>query len=207
MIRTLIADDHQIFREGLAELLGSQRLVKVVGFASNGAEALTKVNALSPDLLILDISMSILDGLEVLQNLRRQGLQLKVLMLSMHNDAHTIRRAMQAGADGYILKEEAYEALDSAISEVMAGNRFLSPMASQALNIPPVLDETRALSPREREIVSLIAEGKSSREISTALGISVKTVETHRQRIMEKLDCHKATELVRYAIKEGILKQ
>ena len=205
MIRALIADDHRIFREGLAELLTGQRLVKVVGHAADGAETLSRLNALAPQLLILDISMKVMNGLEVLERLRKNAVPVKVLVLSMHSDAHTIRSALGAGADGYVLKEEAFDEMERAVPEIMAGRRYISPLAKSALASAAVREEPASLSPREREILGLIAKGLTTREISSSLGISVKTVETHRQRLMEKLNCHKATELVVYALREGIL--
>lgn len=205
MTRVLIADDHKIFRQGLSELLSGQRLAQVVGMAADGAEALSKVNALTPDLLILDISMPVMDGFDVLAHLKRQHSGVKVLMLSMHNDALSIDRALKLGADGYVLKEEAYDELTQAISEVAAGRRYLSPLAARSLTAFSRRGDLKALSPREREIVTLIAAGKTTRDISEELNISVKTVETHRTRIMEKLNCHKAAELVAIAMKEGLL--
>lgn len=205
MIRVLIADDHKIFRQGLSELLSGQRLAQVVGMAADGAETLSKVNALNPDMLILDISMPVMDGFDVVTHLRRQNPNIRILMLSMHNDAISVDRALKLGADGYVLKEEAYDELTHAIAEVSAGRRYVSPLATRSLNAFARKGEVKSLSPREREIVTFIAAGKTTREISEELHISIKTVETHRQRIMEKLNCHKAAELVAIAMKEGLL--
>jgi DNA-binding NarL/FixJ family response regulator len=204
MIKVLIADDHKMVREGLAELLAGERSVTVVGTASDGAEALSKVNALKPDLLILDISMQILDGFEVLRHLRQQGLHVKILMLSMHKDSTSIRKALDLGADGYVLKEEAFDTLTTAIAEVMRGNRYFSTPTAIALGSLE-RETVDVLTPREREIVGLIAAGQTTKEVAAILGISAKTVETHRHRVMEKLGCHKVTDLVRYALKRGLV--
>ncbi|TLN19757.1 response regulator transcription factor [bacterium] len=205
MSRVIVADDHKIFREGLVELLSGERSIEVAGTASDGADALSKTNALAPEILILDISMPILDGFEVTKALRQRGTDVKILMLSMHNDPVSVKKAMNMGVDGYVLKEEAFETLITAIEQVSQGNRFISKGARASLGSKHVEEAGSVLSPRELEIVKYVAEGLTNKEIAAKLGISVKTVETHRQRVMEKLGFHKAAELVRYAFENGIL--
>lgn len=204
MIRIVLADDHKIFRQGLAELLDSDPRFRVVGMASDGAEALSMVNALSPDLLILDISMPVMDGFDVLGQLRKNQHPVRVLLLSMHKDPLAIQKALDLGADGYVLKEEAFDELSLAIDEAVQGRSFLSPLARKTLLSRGVVEDVE-LSPREREIVEGVALGKTTKEIALQLDISAKTVETYRQRIMFKLGCHKLTEIVRYAIAKGII--
>jgi DNA-binding NarL/FixJ family response regulator len=205
VIRAVIADDHQLFRQGLKELLTADGGIEVVGTASNGAEVLSVVGTLQPDLLLLDLSMPLLNGLDALLHLRRQEHSPKIVILSMHNDPVGMNRAFAMGADGYVVKEEAFDHLLLAIERVMAGQRFFP----EGIGKKPEArgEEPReVLSPREREIVTLIAEGKTTKEIASALAISVKTVETHRQRTLQKLGLSKATELVRYALRQGFVK-
>lgn len=202
MIRAIIADDHKIMREGLAELLGEIPHLKVVGTATDGAEALVLVKAASPDLVILDLSMPVLDGFKVLEAIEKMGKRCKIIVLSMHKDPRTIQKALKAGADGYVLKEEAFETLADGIEAVMVGQPFVSTGAAAAIS--SVSEESEdPLSPREAEIAAMIARGLTSKEIATELGISVKTVDNHRQNIMEKLKVHKVTEIVRYVIGKG----
>lgn len=204
MNTVLIADDHKIMRQGLHELLSEIPGISVIGTATDGAETLSKLNTLSPDLLILDISMPVMDGFEVLKNIRRKGFSVKVVVLSMHKDARTIKRALEEGVDGFVLKDEAFDTLATCIISVLKGGNYLSPGSRNSLATLKGSTSTQ-LTAREREIVELIAEGKASKEIAAELGITLKTVENHRQNIMGKLQLHKATEIVRYAMKEGIL--
>lgn len=204
MKTVLIADDHKIMRQGLHELLSEIPGISVVGTAADGAETLSKLNSLNPDLLILDISMPVMDGFEVLKNIRRKGFSVKIVVLSMHKDARTIKRALEEGVDGFVLKDEAFDTLATCIDLVLKGGNYLSPGSRSSLASLRSTASTQ-LTTREREIVELIAEGKASKEIAADLGITLKTVENHRQNIMGKLQLHKATEIVRYAMKEGIL--
>jgi DNA-binding NarL/FixJ family response regulator len=206
MIRVLIADDHTLFRQGLAELLSNEESIRVVGTASDGAAVPDMVAALQPDVLILDISMPGIDGFEVTRRLRARGLPVRILMLSMHKDQGTTRRAFELGIDGYVLKEEAFSDLKYAIRSVGEGKRFFSPSVMMALSKSEASAEATPLTPREREVVAGIAAGRTTKEIAAGLGISVKTVDTHRQHIMEKLGCHRATEIVLYALKTGLVK-
>lgn len=205
MIRVLIADDHAIFRQGLSELLSGKAGISVAGTARDGSEALSLASSLRPDVMILDISMPVMDGYEVTKRIRELNLDVKVLVLSMHKDSGSIRRALDLGVDGYILKEEAFDDLAKAIEVVLAGGRFLSPPVRSIANRLVDDPEKEPLTARERQVVSLIAVGKSTREIAEELGIGVKTVETHRQHVMEKLGFRKTAQIAVYAMKEGLV--
>lgn len=202
MTRVVIADDHRIFRQGLAELLAGAPGIAVVGTAGDGEEALAVTRATRPDVLILDVTMPRLDGFAVAARLREERLPVRVLMLSMHKDAAHVRRALELGVEGYLLKDDAFEQLAAAVGRLAAGGRYVSEAASAALKADPATGET--LTPREREVVTQIAAGRTTREIAEALGISAKTVETHRQRIMDKLGCRKVTDIVLYAVRAGL---
>jgi DNA-binding NarL/FixJ family response regulator len=202
MTRIVIADDHQVFRQGLAELFTDDPGVTLVGMAADGAEALELARRLRPDVLVLDISMPALDGFQVARAIREEELPVHIVLLTMHKDAVNVRLALEAGVEGYVLKDDAFEQLAAAVAAVARGGRFFSPVALAGLS--PSEGEG-VLSPREREVVALIAGGKSTREIADTLGISVKTVDTHRQRIMLKLGFHKAAEIVHYAVKAGLV--
>jgi DNA-binding NarL/FixJ family response regulator len=205
MIRVLIADDHAMFRQGLSELLGAKEGIVVAATAKDGAEAISMASSLRPDVLILDLSMPDIDGFEVARRIRGLRLGVKVLVLSMHKDSGSIRRALDLGVDGYILKEEAFDDLARAIEVVQAGGRFLSPPVRAAANRQAGEPLKESLTPREREVVALIAAGRSTREIAETLGIGTKTVETHRQHIMDKLGFRKTAQIAVYAIKEGLI--
>lgn len=202
MIGIVIADDHKVFRQGLAELFAENPAVSLLGMAGDGHEALALARSLRPAILVLDISMPGLDGLQVAKAIRKEGLPVRIVLLTMHKDAVNVRLALESGVEGYVLKDDAFEQLAVAVTAVARGKRFFSQVALAGL--APHENEG-ALTPREREIIALIAASGSTREIAAALGISVKTVETHRQRIMQKLGFHKATEIVRYAVKMGIV--
>lgn len=202
MTRVVIADDHRIFREGLAELLSGTPGIAVVGTAGDGEEALAVTRAARPDVLILDLTMPRLDGYAVAARLREEGLPVRVLMLSMHKDAGHVRRALDLGVAGYVLKDDAFEQLAEAVGRIAAGGRYVSEVANAALAAAEPSGEP--LTPREREVVTQIASGRTTREIADALGISVKTVETHRQHIMGKLGCRKVTDIVLYAVRAGL---
>lgn len=203
MTRVVIADDHRIFREGLAELLSGTPGIAVAGTAGDGEEALAVTRATRPDVLILDVTMPRLDGFEVLARLRGEGFPLRVLMLSMHKDAVHLRRALDLGVAGYVLKDDAFEQLAAAVAQVAAGGRYVSEAACASLAAAAAGGE-EPLTRREREVVTHIASGRSSREIADSLGISVKTVETHRKHIMEKTGCRKVTDIVLYAVRAGL---
>ena len=202
MTRIVIADDHKVFRQGLAELFSEDPSVTVLGMAGDGHEALALARSLRPDVLVLDISMPGLDGLQVAGAIRGRGCPLRIVLLTMHKDAVNVRLALEHRVEGYVLKEDAFEQIAAAVAAVARGERFFSSEAITGLTLG---EGEGVLSPREREVVALIAAGKSTREIADALGISVKTVDTHRQRIMLKLGFHKAAEIVQYAVKIGLV--
>lgn len=207
MIRVIVADDHIIFRQGLLKLLQSAEGITVAGEAGDGKEALTMILNESPDIAVLDISMPGLSGIEISKELNTRGSATKVVYLTMHNDELTARKALTSGVSGYILKDDAFEDLLYAIKSVASGGKFISPSISDKILQPSPLKsvEKNILTGREREILKLIASGLTNRKIADKLYISVKTVETHRARILQKLDFHTTAELVKYAIKTGLL--
>jgi DNA-binding NarL/FixJ family response regulator len=204
MTRVVIVDDHRIFREGLAELLAGAPGIVVAGTAGDGEEALALARAERPDVLILDLTMPLLDGFTVAARVREEGLPVKVLCLSMHKDVAHLRRAFDLGVAGYVLKDDAFEQLAEAVAVVAAGGRYVSAECARTLSAAAA-EGAGALTPREVEVVRFIASGRSTREIADELGISVKTVETHRQHIMAKLGCRKVTDIVLYAVRSGLV--
>ena len=209
-IKILIADDHPVVRKGLWSCLSGKTNFKIVGEASDGADAIQKVKELAPDVVLMDIDMPQKDGLEVTHVLRKESPNVKVLILSMQSNRDTVLRIIKAGARGYVLKDAPTDELARAIETVNAGEAFFSaPVAQIALN--QYLTDTDAtkplakLSERESEVVGLIAEGKSNKEIAMHLGIGVRTIETHRERIMRKLDIHSVAGLTKFAIANGLV--
>jgi DNA-binding NarL/FixJ family response regulator len=209
MTRVIIADDHVIFRQGLLNLLKSAPDLSVIGEAGGGLETLDLILKERPDIAILDISMPGLDGFEILQKIQSMGIATKVIFLTMHNETLTARRALQLKASGYVLKDNAFEDLLYAVKAVSAGGTFISPSVSERLMKASSEEgkEAHILTIREREVLKLIASGFTNKQIAVQLFISVKTVETHRTNIMQKLDVHTTADLVRYAIKTGILEK
>lgn len=203
MTRIVIADDHKVFRQGLSELFADDPAVSVVATAADGNEALAAARRLRPDVLVLDISMPGLNGLQVAAAIRAERLPVKVVLLTMHKDAVNVRLALEADVDGYVLKDDAFEQLSAALAAAVRGERFISPTALAGLGSTAA---EGPLTPREQEVVVLVAAGRSTREIGEALGISQKTVETHRQHIMRKLGFHKAAEIVQYALRAGLVR-
>jgi DNA-binding NarL/FixJ family response regulator len=208
----LVADDHDIVRRGLRDLLEKQPGWKVVAEATNGREAVEKTKQFKPDVSILDITMPALDGLEAARQIVGSGLPTKVLILTMHHSDPLIQQMLKAGVRGYVLKSEAASELVHAVETVHRNKTFFTSKVPQCFldnrDKPAKANaEERALrlTPRQREIVQLLAEGKNSREIASALGTTFKTVETHRANIMRRLECHSVTELVRYAIRNDII--
>jgi len=203
MIRIIIAEDHTIFRQGLKVLLETESDYTIVGEAGDGETALHLVRDLTPDLLITDLSMPGMGGIELSEQLRKDGLKTRIILLTMHSEPEMVRQAFASGVNGYLLKDNAFSDLLYALKTVVNGDTFISPgiagMLSSVGTGPASL-----LSRREREVLRLIASGKTNREIAEELCISLKTVETHRTRIMQKLDLHNTADLVRYAIKSGI---
>ena len=211
MISILIADDHGIVREGLRRLLESESDFKVSGEASDGREVLVQVEALRPDVVVLDITMPRLGGLETLERLRTDFPGTKVILLSVHSDPAFIQSAISLGADGYILKNGRVAEIVTAIRETMQGGSYFSPAVAREIverlrsPRPESDDPFSLLSAREREILHRIAEGLSAKEVAVELGVSTKTVEAHRTSLMRKLGVRKATELVRYALRHGLI--
>lgn len=209
MIKVVIADDHIIFRQGLLKLLQSADDIMVVGEAGDGNEVLNIVLKEKPDLAILDISMSGLSGFEIAEEIQKKGIETKVIFLTMHNDPLTAKKAILSNVSGYVLKDNAFEDLLYAIRSVASGGKFISPsIFDKILNLSAVKEnKNHILTRREIEILGLIALGFTNKKIADKLSISVKTVETHRAKILQKLDAHTTAELVRYAIKTGLLEE
>jgi len=204
-INVLLVDDHPIVRKGLMLCLNNQPNLKVVGEAANGTEALVKVKELGPDVVLMDIYMPGMDGLAVTEALRKESPQTKVLILSVDSQRDHVMRILKAGARGYVLKDTPPEVLVRAIETVHAGEAFFSPAVARiALNQyvreSDPGDPMSRISGREREVLTLIAEGFSNKEIASQLNIGVRTVETHRERIMDKLDIHSVAGLTKFAI-------
>ncbi len=209
-IKILIADDHPVVRRGLQSCLTRQDRVRIVGEAADGDEALEKALALTPDVVLMDISMPRRDGLAVTEALRKQAPQIKVLVLSVHTNKEFIFRIIQAGAHGYVSKEATPEQLLTAIEAVFAGETFFSPEIAQAALTQLVTSGGKKepfgqLTNREREVLVLISQGKSNKEIASQLGIGVRTIETHRERIMRRLDIHSVAGLTKFAIANGLI--
>ncbi len=206
-LRVLLADDHAIFRQGLRGLLERENF-QIVGEAGDGREAILRATALSPDIAALDLSMPLLNGLDAAREITRASPRTRVILLTMHSEDPYVMEALRAGIKGYVLKTQAATDMVQAIQEVSRGRVYLSPGVSQAV-VTAYLARTELppdpLSPREREVLQLVAEGKTTKEIAGVLGLSVKTAESHRTRIMEKLDIHATAGLVRYAIRRGLI--
>jgi len=213
-LKLLLADDHEIVRQGLRAMLEAQRDCVVVGEAADGRQAVAMTKELNPDIVILDIGMPSLNGLEATRQILKIRPQTKVLILTMHESDSVIREVLDAGARGYILKTDAGRDLVSAVESLRRNKTFFTSRVSQMILDGFLKGDARPrdsesdgirLTPRQREIVQLLAEGKSSKEVAVALDLSVKTAETHRANIMRKLDCHSVSEVVRYAIRNKII--
>jgi two-component system response regulator NreC len=204
-IRILLADDHNIVRQGLRALLERANF-EVVAEAGDGQEAVRLAEALKPDIAVLDLVMPALNGLDAGRQIIQRGVS-AVILLTMHTGEHHVAAALRAGIRGYLLKSQAAEDLVHGIREVSRGRIFLSPEVSRIV-VDGYLSGTTLtdpLAPREREVLQLVAEGKTSKEIAAQLGLSVKTAESYRTHIMEKLDIHETAGLVRYAIRRGLI--
>ena len=211
--RIVLADDHTIIREGLTSLLSSEPDFEVVGGAADGREAIECVERLTPDIVLMDLSMPRMDGMEAIRQIKSRCPDTKILVLTVHKNEEYIRATFQAGADGYVLKYVSHADLVSAIRTVMEGAPYLSPAVSQVVlegylggmdTLKPA-SSWEMLTPREREILKLIAEGYKNREIAELLCISPKTVATHRANIMKKVDLHTAAALTAYALERGLI--
>jgi DNA-binding NarL/FixJ family response regulator len=209
--RVLIVDDHKIFREGLKSMLEKKPDIEVIGEAENGREALRMFQELLPDIVIMDIVMPDMNGVEATRHISADPSNAKIIGLSMHEDGRFAAEMLKAGASGFLLKDCAFEELVDAINIVKANGIYLSSKIKESMLKDYVgflskdnLSGFSVLSAREQEVLKCIAEGKSTREIASHLGVSVKTIETHRQNIMGKLDIHSMAELIKYAIRAGL---
>jgi DNA-binding NarL/FixJ family response regulator len=212
-ITVLIADDHAILREGLRALLRTAGDIEVVGEAGDGLEALEQAARLHPDLVLMDVAMPGLGGLEATLQLRREHPDVKVLVLTQYEDREYLRRFLAAGVSGYLLKKTAGAELVSAIRAAARGGLVLDPqMAREVLQEPAAAGSRAADNPydlltdREKQVLKLVAEGKSNKDVAELLDISVKTAMSHREHIMEKLDLHSRTELIKFALRQGIIR-
>ena len=203
----LLADDHALIRQGLKVLLEKQGC-RVVGEAADGQEALRSVENARPEIAILDISMPILNGIDAARELKKSAPKTKVILLTQHDEDQYVTEALRAGVKGYVLKSQAADDLVHAIREVSKGSVYLSPKISRVV-VDAYLSKARLsadpLSGRERQVLQLVGEGKSTKDVAALLGISVKTAESHRARLMGKLDIHETASLVRYAIRRGLI--
>jgi two-component system response regulator NreC len=213
-LRLLLADDHTLVRQGLRKILEERHEWEVVEEVGDGREAVRAALAQKPDVAIIDAAMPLLNGIDATQQIVRRVPETRVLMLSMHSDEAYLTRALQAGATGYILKDSAGKDLLKGVEAVAAGQPFFSPAIERlmlddyvrrAAGVTAVADRYETLSAREREIFQLIAEARTSREVAEFLDISPATVETHRARILQKLDIHNTAELVLYAVRRGVI--
>lgn len=210
-LRVVLAEDHTLVRAGLRSLLQQLENVTVVGEANDGREAVALAKTHHPDMILMDISMPGLNGLDATQQIRKELPEVRVLVLSMHSSEEHVMQALRAGASGYLLKESAPLELELALRSVGRGETYLSPPISRQViegymqRVSQNKDPLAALSSRQREILQLIAEGSSSKEIARRLNLSVKTVETHRAQLMDRLQIHDVAGLVRFAIRIGLI--
>jgi DNA-binding NarL/FixJ family response regulator len=212
-IRVLIADDHAILREGVRALLQATEDIEVVGDAADGLQAVEAARKLDPDVVLMDIAMPGLGGIEATLELKKLGVRARVLVMSQYEDREYVRRLLKAGVSGYVLKKSAGAELANAIRAVHKGGLVLDPEVARTAMEDSRPGEWKAggdpyesLTDREKQVLKLVAEGKSNKEVAEVLGISVKTAMSHRERMMEKLDIHNRTELFRYALKVGVIR-
>jgi DNA-binding NarL/FixJ family response regulator len=213
-IRVLIADDHAILRDGVRALLAMSEDITVVGEAANGQEAVDLARRLAPDVILMDIAMPGLGGIEATIQIRKENPQAKILVLTQYEDREYIRRFMKAGVSGYVLKKAAGSELTSAIRAVSRGGLVLDPDVAREAMREQSEPEARggsanpydSLTDREKQVLKLVAEGHSNKEVAETLDISVKTAMSHREHIMQKLDLHSRTDLIRFALQQGVIR-
>jgi len=207
VIRVLLADDHTVVREGIRSLLEREKLT-VVGEASNGREAVTAAQATQPDVAVLDLTMPILNGFDAARELLKVSPSTRSILLTMHDEDRYVLEALRAGLKGYVLKTQAAGEVAQAVRDVNRGGIYLSPGISSAV-VDAYLNRMEVpadpLTPRERQVLQLVAEGKTTKEIAQLIGVGTKTAESYRARLMQKLDIHQTAGLVRYAIRQGML--
>ena len=212
-LKVLLGDDHTLMRQGLRKILEERPEFEIVAEVGDGREAVKQCQATKPDVAVLDVAMPLLNGIDAAQQIARKVPETKVLVLSMHSDEVYVTRALQAGATGYMLKDSAGKDLLKGIASVAAGQAYFSPAIARLMlddykrrvTGADVIDRYETLSAREREIFQLIAEARTNKEVAELLEISPATVETHRARILQKLDIHNTAELVLYAVRRGII--
>jgi DNA-binding NarL/FixJ family response regulator len=207
-IRILLADDHAVVRQGFGRILTAHADMEVIGEAGNGREAVELAEELKPDLVVMDVSMPELNGIEATRRLMKAAPRTRVLALSMHKDSVYVREILRAGAQGFLLKDASDADLITAVRAVAQGQGYISPGVSEAVLSDyrrHVSDPIDLLTSREREVLQLIAEGKTNKEIAAALNLSIYTVDAHRGRVMEKLNLHSTGEIVRFAMRNGLI--
>src|ERR1022692_2867814 len=212
-IRILLADDHTIVRKGLRMLLESQEGFHVVAEAANGRDAVSLAEQHQPDVVVMDVAMPVMNGIEAARQICGKGIQSAIVFLSMHSDEGYVLKALKSGAKGYLLKDSAEHDLINAVQAVSEGKAFFSPAISKMLvedyvrqmHQQKIEDSYDLLTTREREVMQLLAEGRSNKEVATVLDLSLHTVETHRSHIMQKLNLHSGAEMILYAIRKGVI--
>lgn len=209
-IKIILADDHKLMREGLKSLLNQQSDISVVAQADNGREAVQLAERMDPDVVVMDVSMPDLNGIDATRQILARAPRTRIIALSMHSDRQFVVEMLRAGATGYIVKDSAFEELATAIRTVARGQNYLAPKIGKfsVEDLSPDFQDQPLVAPRltdrEREVLQLIAEGKGTKEVAAELHLSTKTVETHRQHLMDKLDIYSVAELTKYAIREGL---
>ncbi|MDB6018146.1 MAG: DNA-binding response regulator [Pedosphaera sp.] len=211
-IRVLLVDDHPVVRRGIRSCLSNLDHLEIVGEAVDGKEAIAKVNELKPDIVLMDIDMPVMSGLEATRLLRSESPEIRVLILSVHSNKQYVLQIIQSGAQGYVLKDASPADLVRAIESVNGGEVFFSPDISQIVLNQYLVEAgsdddesaSKRLTSREREVLAMIAEGQSNKDMANRLGVGVRTIETHRERVMDKLDIHSVAGLTKYAITNGI---
>ncbi len=213
--RVLIVEDHTLFRAGLRALLAQDPDIEIVGEADNGRDAIRLVGTLAPDLVLMDLTMPGMNGIEAIREIRRRDTRARILVLTIHKTDEYIHESLQAGADGYMLKDASHDELLTAVQSVLSGKTYLSPdisgkvlhryLSAGAANRSAATSPWDSLTHREKEVLKLVAEGRQNKYIGEYLALSVKTVEKHRSNLMKKLDLHNAAGLTAYAIEQGLL--